>query len=319
MDKTPKISVIMCTYNRKKFLECSIESVLNQTFEEFEFILINNGSTDGSKSICEKYAQKDKRIKLINIEINKGASNGRNNGIDVAEGEFITIIDDDDYCEPQMLEFLWSLITQYDADISICGSWSSYNGKKEAKFISNEILILDKVGGLDELLKREIYNVSPPTKLFRRSLFKDLRFPSDVIVDDIHIIYKVFVEANKVIFHGKPLYTFVRHGDNMTKNIEANDLYPELLEEYIEMYSARIKYLAKKVPELTERARYSEWSYMISMCSKIIKYDCLNCMEIYKMMISFIKGNYKEFINSEFITIRDIYLLKEISEVEDLY
>lgn len=101
-----QLSVVMLTYNRENFLPSSIESVLSQTFGDFEFVLINNGSTDGSKEICEHYAAKDKRIKLINIEENRGAPPGRNQGLLSATTDYITFVDDDDYCEPGMLELL---------------------------------------------------------------------------------------------------------------------------------------------------------------------------------------------------------------------
>ena len=112
-----------------------MESVLNQTFKDIELILINNGSTDGSDEICQKYALQDRRVKLITISCNQGPSLGRNKGLDKAKGDFITFVDDDDYCEPEMLEFLWNLKNSKNADIAICGSWYDYNGTKAPKYI----------------------------------------------------------------------------------------------------------------------------------------------------------------------------------------
>lgn len=309
-NKEPIISVIMSTYNRKPFLVRSVESVLSQTYTDFEFILVNNGCTDGSHIICNDYFEKDKRIKLINIDVNLGAANGKNKGIDLASGEYITFVDDDDYCESMLLEFLLNLIQQYDADISICGSWYDFNGEKKPKFLSEQLLVLDKVKGIDELLKRENYNVSPPTKLYKRTLFEGIRFKDNVLVDDIHIIYKIFVKANAVVFKGTPLYTFVRHEGNMTSYNNTNNLSPDLLNEYIQMYSERTKYLSEKVPAIKERAVYSQWSYMISMCDKIIKYGCIRCEKQYNYMKKTLKENYKEILKSPFTTEKEKELMK---------
>ncbi len=304
------ISIIMSTFNRKDYLQTSIESVLNQTFTDFEFILVNNGSTDGSDKICGKYAKKDNRIKLINIDTNQGVSGGRNRGLDEASSEYIAFVDDDDYCEKEMFSFLWELVRKVDADIGICGSWYDYNGSKIEKYIFEEELILNKEKGLDELLKREKYNVSPATKLYRKKLFDGLRFPKDVIVDDIHVIYKVFSKAEIIIAKGKPLYSFRKHVGNVTNFIQTNKFSAELLNEYLEMYRERTEYLCKEVPEIKERAIYSEWSFMISMCDKILKYKCVGCEEQYNYMVEKLGNNFEEIINCSLTTDKEKELIR---------
>lgn len=308
----PKISVIMSTYNRESFLPRSIESICKQTHTDFEFILVNNGSTDNSDIVCKMYAEKDSRIQVVNIEKNLGASNGKNKGIDLAIGEYITIVDDDDYCEPEMLEFLWNLANKHNADISICGSWTEYKDRLEPKYIFEDLIILDTEKGLDELLKREKYNVAPPTKLFRRQLFDKIRFKNNVLVDDIHIIYKVFANANIVVAQGNPLYYFVKHDNNMTNFIQSNKLTADLLNEYLSMYRMRTQYLSERIPAITERSRYSEFSYMVSMCNKIEEYEIIGCEEQYNYMIKSLTDNYEEFSNSPFISKEEKEELEEI-------
>jgi len=315
-ENLPKISVVLVTYNRANYLPRALESVLSQTFSNFEVILVNNGSTDNTAELCESYEKKDRRIKLINIPENRGASRGRNIAIDHASCEYITIVDDDDYCDDKMLEHLVNLAAEYNADISICGSYNDFGDRLEPYFIFDELLILNKVEALDELLKREKYNVAPPTKLFRKSLFKGIKFPEGVLVDDIHVIYKVFSNADTVVAQGKPLYYFTKHGGNMTAFIQSNKLTPDLLDEYISMYRERTKYLSEKVPEITERARYSEWSYMISMCEKIVKYRCDGCEKQYAYMIKTLRENYGEIWNSPFTTEKEKEYLKKIQSME---
>lgn len=312
MNNLFKVSVIMITYNRIKYLERALKSISSQTFSNFELILVNNGSTDGTDELCKKYADKDSRIKVINIKENHGASRGRNIGIDVASCEYITLVDDDDYCEKGMLEHLVNLANKYNADISICGSYNDFGHRLEPYFVFDDLLILDKVKGLDELLKREKYNVAPPTKLFRRSLFEGIKFPEDVLVDDIHVTYKVFARADIVVAKGIPLYYFTKHKSNMTNFIQSNRFTPELLKEYLSMYKERTKYLSENIPPIKKRAIYSEWSYMISMCDKIKKYNCKNCYEQYMYMKNRLKNNYQRILKCNFITKEEIVKLKNL-------
>ena len=122
------ISVIMLTYNRESMVGRAIESILNQTYRDFEYIIVDNGSDDRSGEIADAYAAKDPRIKVLHIE-KSNIGTGRNIGLDAATGEYITFIDDDDTAEPDMLEFLYGLAKEQDADISLSGSMKEVNGE----------------------------------------------------------------------------------------------------------------------------------------------------------------------------------------------
>lgn len=115
------ISVIMLTYNREALVPRAIESILKQTYRAFEYIIVDNGSADRSGQIADEYAARDNRIRVIHRQRgNIGA--GRNTGLDAAKGEYITFIDDDDWAEPDFLEFLLNLLEETKADVSICGA-----------------------------------------------------------------------------------------------------------------------------------------------------------------------------------------------------
>lgn len=310
MNNVP-ISIILSTFNREEFVQRAIDNILNQTFRNFEFIIINNGSRDNTQQICENYQKLDNRIYLIDLGKNRGASKAKELGLRVAKGEFITFIDDDDICEKEMIDFLYCLAKDHNADISICGSMNDYGDHIEPLYVYDELLILNKVTGLEEFLKREKFHTAPPTKLFKRKLFEDIPFPNNVRVDDIHFIYKVFAQADKIVACGKPLYRFVKHGSNMTSFIQSNKLDPQLLDEYICMQKQRIEYLTEKVPQIAPRVRYAAWSYMISMCDKIKTYNCENCQDQFQHMLKIVKNNLNEFENSPFITHREKNLLEK--------
>ena len=301
-----KISVILSTYNRQKLLPRMLDSLLNQEFKDFELILVNNGSTDNTQSICEEYAQKDQRIKLYRIEKNNGPSFARNLGIDKAKGDYICFVDDDDYCEQNYLSMLYNLITEYDSDIAISGSVYEYNDKTiSPKYIFEGTYVYNKVEGVSEFLKREKYNTAPATKLFKKELFENVRFISGVKIDDIHVIYKLFVNANKVVVNGIPIYRFHKHSGNMTGFIQKDILTPEILDDYLNMQKERVQYISERVPDLEKQVRYAEFSYMLSMVEKINNGHSINCELQYDIMIQKLCKNSDEILSCNWSTERE--------------
>lgn len=280
------ISVLMLTYNREKLVGRAIESILAQTYKDFEFIIVNNGSSDNSGAVAESYAAKDSRIKVINRERgNIGA--GRNTALDAAKGEYITFIDDDDWTEPDFLEFLLSLITESNADIAICGA---------ADKIFDEKRVMNTEEALIELMWRKKYNVAFPTKLFRRELVDDLRFPEDGSFDDIALMYKLIASAKTVAYHGLPKYTFYRHEDNNSKWTTNHKLITaEILDEYLDSYRTRTEWLSERFPSSAAAFRYFEWSFMISMVEKINRLELQGCERQLQLMTKELSEHREEF------------------------
>lgn len=262
------ISVIMLTYNRESMVSRAIKSILEQTYRDFEFIIVDNGSADRSGQIADWYAAKDDRIRVIHRERgNIGA--GRNTGLDAARGDYIAFIDDDDWAEPDFLEFLLKLLEDYQADVSICGA---------ADKIFDEKKIMTAEEALIELMWRKKYNMAFPTKLFRRELAEQSRFPEDGSYDDIALMYRLLADAKTVAYHGLAKYTFYRHKNNnsaWTTNHEL--LTPETLDEYLTAYRTRTEWLSERFPNSAAAFRYFEWSFMISMVEKIQRLNIQNC------------------------------------------
>ena len=231
-----KVSVIMLTYNREDLVARAIESVLQQTLSDFEYIIVDNGSSDRSGEIAEEYAKRDARIRVLHIP-KSNIGTGRNAGLDAATGEYITFIDDDDTAEPDMLEFLYRLVKENDADISLCGSMKEIEGEFLPNCVFEEKLIMTPEEAVVNLLKRKKYNAAMPSKLMRKGLFDKIRFKSEGKYDDISVVYKYFAEAKKVAAHGIPKYCFWRHPGNNSA-FTTNDLLltPEQLNEYFEAF-----------------------------------------------------------------------------------
>ncbi|RST79673.1 glycosyltransferase family 2 protein [Blautia sp. SG-772] len=142
MDKKPILSVIMPIYNAEKYLKASIECILNQSFRELELILVNDCSTDNSRSLCESYAEKDDRVILVNLKKNGGAGNARNRGIEIARGEYITFMDSDDFLEQDIYEKAYRKAQKYNLDMVIWGITEEYYDKKNKCYYTN-LLYMD--------------------------------------------------------------------------------------------------------------------------------------------------------------------------------
>lgn len=295
------ISVIMLTYNRENMVGRAIESILNQTYQNFEFIIVDNGSTDQSGKIADSYAEKDSRIKVIHIP-KSNIGTGRNTGLDMSKGDYVTFIDDDDTAEPDMLEFLHALAVECDADIALCGSYKEVNGEILPNCVFDEKLIMTPEEAVVTLLKRKKYGAGMPTKLFSKKLFDTIRFENNRKYEDIHTTYKYFASAKRVTAHGIPKYRVFRHGGN-NSNFTTNDLLltPEQLDEYFEAFRERTVYLSNKLPKIADYAQYSEWSYMISMCNKIEKNHLEQCNKQLEFVKNELLAHYDEFYHSPYI------------------
>lgn len=283
------ISVIMLTYNRENFISRAIESILAQSYTDFEFIIVDNGSSDRSGAIADEYAAKDSRIRVIHRDRGNIGS-GRNTGLDAARGEYIAFIDDDDWTEPDFLEFLYNLLVEYNADVSICGA---------ADKIYDEKKLMSAEEALIELMWRKKYNMAFPTKMFRREMMENMRFPEDGAYDDIALMYRLLAEADDgVAYHGQPKYTFYRHpGNNSAWTTNHSLLNAETLDEYLNVYHARTVWLSEKFPNSAAAFRYFEWSFMISMVEKIHRLKLEGCGKQLEAMTAELTVRREEFLN----------------------
>lgn len=288
-ERQTKISVIMLTHNRENLVSRAIESILKQTETNFEFIIVDNGSRDSSGRIAEEYAAKDNRIRVIHREEGNIGS-GRNTGLDEACGKYVAFIDDDDWAEPDFLEFLYALAVENEADVSICGA---------ADKVFDEKKVMTPEEALIELMWRKKYNMAFPTKLFSRRLADRLRFPEEGSYDDIALMYRLLADANKVAYHGLPKYTFYRHeGNNSAWTTDHSLLDAATLEEYLDAYRTRTEWLSERFPGSVPAFRYFEWSFMISMVEKIRRLKLAGCEKQLDKMTRELREHREEFLNS---------------------
>lgn len=209
------ISVIIPIYNAERFLKKCIESLLSQSFTDFELLLIDDGSTDGSGVICDGFAFES--VRVFHTE-NRGVAAARNLGIIEARGEYITFIDADD-CVPENYLFeLFSCIG--NADISVCDVALYQNGKETRRFFCEKQSVDGKTA-VDLLLRRKEVNTGPCAKLFRASVVKNIHFPSLRLYEDILFVLESFDKASCVAFTSKTEYAYICNGDSAMQTLNA--------------------------------------------------------------------------------------------------
>lgn len=211
----PTISIIVPVYNVENFIGKCIESILGQTFKDFELILVNDGSIDRSGEICEEYSKKDKRIVVFHKE-NGGQSSARNAGIEAAKGSYIGFVDSDDWVHSDMYKILYSKAIELESDIAACNIIRFNKDSSKYYFCNdNSDYVYDRNNAMNELYLNERLTFSPCNKLYKRDLFRGIRFKEGYILEDIDFSYRIIHECNRIFYTGQALYNY-RYNDNST-------------------------------------------------------------------------------------------------------
>ena len=211
----PEVSIIVPVYNVEAYLEKCIISILNQSFSDFELILVDDGSPDHAGLICDQYMEKDDRIKTIHKK-NGGLSDARNAGIEIAEGQYLTFIDSDDFVEPSYLSYLIKLINLSEScKISQANHYVERNGKSKPEAQLESEVLYSRKEAFENVLYHDQVNVSGWGKLFHRSVFDELRFPKGKLFEDTYLFGEVLLKTEKYAFGGKPQYHYIQRGDSI--------------------------------------------------------------------------------------------------------
>ena len=169
----PKVSVIVPVYNAEKYLQECVDSILRQTLADLELILVDDGSTDSSPAICDRYAEQDARVKVIR-QANAGLSAARNRGIEVAAGEWVAFVDSDDFVDKNMFEQMYLYAKNNKYDIVVCDTINVYNDKQSYR-ISNLKYSDDDVKN---------YIISPPMaciRIYKKNIFEKVSFKEGIL------------------------------------------------------------------------------------------------------------------------------------------
>lgn len=291
------ISIIIPVYNVEHYLEACMESVLNQTYSNIEIILVDDGATDSSGKMCDRYAGKDERIKVIHKK-NGGLSDARNKGITQAKGKYIMFIDSDDVVSSDFVEYLYQMIKTSFADIAICDPIHCYPDK-EIIFQSETLRkIYEPEEAIVEMLYQKSFLVAAWGKLYRKEYFNDTLFPYAMLFEDSAIMYKIFDKAKKIVYGNAKLYGYMHRKDSITtKSFSRKDCdILTISEEIVKYMSYRSEKLQKAARSYQTAAafriymnasRNGEYDEVLKVCIKLLNENnelVLRDVEIRKKM-----------------------------------
>lgn len=297
-----KVSVIVPVYKGEKYLKECIDSILNQTYSNIEIILVDDESPDLCPKICDEYALKDKRVKIIHKQ-NGGVSSSRNTGIDSSTGEWIAFIDQDDIYDKNFLKTLYDLCIETGSDISQCDHICFKNEDlKLDDDIERKVKLIDKFEFAKKLWN---YHDRPDAiyiwkKLYNRKIFDNARFPDGKRWEDNYFMSLAIDNANRIAYINKPLYYYRIHdGGTVTTSFKrifleyfdvmqyTLDYYKE--KGYVDLYNCALTYAAKRCRETYFKA----------------KYQLDNSEEDLKYLKSWHDKYYKEIINNHDVPVSD--------------
>lgn len=266
----PIVSVIVPVYNVEDFLSDCIESIINQTYDNLEIILVDDGSKDSSGKICDEYQSKDERIKVIH-KPNGGLSDARNAGIEVSTGEYISFIDSDDFIDLNTYERLIPVLLNHKADI-LRFDYKMYGGGKYQKhsphYKAKGITFYKGLDALKSLLTSQL-NCSAWDKIYRKEVIGDTRFIKGRLNEDIIFLFEILQKTNVVVETNDVLYFYrVRNGSISNGNMISS---LDMLKNYDEMI---VMMQEKKLPIEKEMKRYRN-TCNIHFCRK-----CILCKSI---------------------------------------
>lgn len=245
----PNISIIVPIYNVESYLRRCVDSLLQQTYTDFELILVNDGSLDNCGTICDTYAAADHRVRVIH-KPNGGLSDARNAGLQVAQGEYIAFVDSDDWVARDYLSRLLSALLETGADICECDVLRTRGEESIPPIDQSEVAIFNTVNAMEQLIHDGVFRQHVWNKLYRRSVIADVLFPKGKTNEDEFWTYQVFGNANTITKIPDVLYFyFQRPGSIMGETYSLRRL------DALEGKMLRQKHIDTKFPKLSLQAK----------------------------------------------------------------
>lgn len=293
------ISVIIPVYKVEEYLEQCIDSVLNQTHKNLEVILVDDGSPDKCPEICDKYALKDNRVRVIHKE-NGGISDARNYGLKVATGKYIAFVDSDDWIERDMYEHLFNLMVEHNADIAECGvNWCYKNKTVSAK--SNSTICVDMHTAMCGFLDRSL-KIAPTVwnKLYLRDVVKQVNFPYGRLHEDGFYTWRAIYSCKKYALSSECKYNYRqdRIGSIMTTQSEIN------LKSYydiIDAFEERNKFFeSEKEFVFLKKSQAYYYRTTVTFFRKVIVTN-EETKQLHNFLVEKINQNHKEILKNPYL------------------
>lgn len=294
------ISIIVPVYKVEKYLDKCIESIVNQSYRDLEILLVDDGSPDNCPAMCDAWAQKDRRIKVIHKE-NGGVSSARNVGLGYAGGEYIGFVDSDDYTDLHMYEFLLANMTENHSDISVCSTFLV----KENGDIQPDSTVTQQVLRQKEAVETISYSMNNSlwNKLFRRKVLGESRFDEGHTFGEDHLfLLKVLKNIEKISFVNVPLYYYVQRSNSTTNAGLSRRSFDQVY-----MKDALYAFVRENFPYIREYYRKLSFTARENLCRKILLSDAYLTYEKEFRV-------YQKYMKAEYSAVKSQLTEKEIVE-----
>ncbi len=248
--KQPLISVIVPVYKVEPYLRKCVDSILAQTYTHLEIFLVDDGSPDNCGKICDEYAQKDSRIRVIHKK-NGGLSDARNVAVDVAGGEWFIFVDSDDCVSPDYVETLYRLVERHQCKAGVAWLRTFHEGEEpETSQPAYLEKVFDKMEGVEKMFYQELFDTSAWCKIYHRSLFQTgIRYPVGLLYEDLPTTYLLFLQSDRIAFCNRTVYNYLLRANS----IEGQPFKPHKLEsalkilDMIQSHADELKPIGKAV------------------------------------------------------------------------
>lgn len=289
----PLISVIVPVYNVEKYVGRCLNSIIHQSYTNLEIIVINDGSTDNSLSVCEEYAAKDKRIKLITQE-NKGLSGARNTGLRNYTGEYVTFVDSDDWIHKDMIEYVYDILIRHDVEMSLC---ANLRVSEEIVIDKNYQIINDTIFSCDEFMRMFLNGTVTAcwARFFRKDIISGFEFPEGLNCEDFVYMYEVIRRIKKGVgFVEHPLYYYFVRSDSIVNGNFG-------IKKFDQYYSAKrlFELVCEYTPQYKKQSLYRLAGAIISLVNSARTHEGFEKQE--KEMIGFLRKNAPIFLFNKYI------------------
>lgn len=256
------ISIIVPIYNVEKYLEQCIDSLVHQTYQNIEILLVDDGSTDQSGLICDRFATVDSRVRAFH-KTNGGLADTRNFGLDRAKGELIAFVDGDDWIHPQMLEFLLAAMKATDSDLGVCAFQMTQEDEAvESQRLGPPVYMI--VTGTEAMLQKGHPGIIACNKLYKREVLDGVRYPVGKLHEDEYVIHRIFYQCKKICILDSEcrLYYYRQRNSSIMHTINEKNI-----KDALDGFADRIEFAKKHA-----------WSEVVSFTQKIY---CNYCIEKY--------------------------------------
>ncbi len=249
MKELPLISVIVPVYKVEAYLDKCISSITEQTYRNLEILLVDDGSPDGSSAICDVWAARDARVKVLHKE-NGGGGQARNAALEIAQGGLIAFVDSDDYIAPDMFSYLYGLLED-GADIAECGFTVTEDDSARFPQETPAVTTWNPRDAMAEHIRDTIFRQLIWNKLYRREVIGEIRFPVGTKIDDEFFTYRVLSRAKRLVHSDRVCYAYRQQPGSVM-----HEYNPNRYRDGLKAKQQRLEFLKDNMPELVYEAKF---------------------------------------------------------------